>query len=227
MHCVFDAYGTLFDVAAAARQAAAEPGNESLAESWPAIAAGWRTRQLNYTWLRAITGDHVDFWQVTCDALDWTLEASGLSGNAGLRERLLDIYWKLPAYDEVAPTLSALRRDGHRIAILSNGNPDMLDGAVSAAGIGELVEAVLSVETVGVFKPHHAVYKLVTSHFGCENADVLFVSANGWDAAAASGFGFRTVWVNRSGEPVERLPWRPWRMEGDLSRIPELAASAR
>ncbi len=225
MHCAFDAYGTLFDVAAAARLAAGEPGSGQLADSWQAVVADWRARQLRYSWLRAVTGDHADFWQVTIDSLDWALEASGLSGDAGLRDRLLDIYWRLPAYGEVVPVLSELERNGHKVAILSNGSPDMLDAAVSAAGIGNLVDAVLSVETVGVFKPHHSVYELVTGHFGCGKPGVLFVSSNGWDAAAASGFGFRTVWVNRSGEPEERLPWKAWRTVGDLTRIPELASS--
>ena len=223
MNCAFDAYGTLFDVAAAARQAAGEPGNERLAESWQAVAANWRAKQLSYTWLRAVAGAHADFWQVTCDALDWAMEAEGLSGDDGLRRRLLDLYWRLSAYPEVRSVLSELKQAGHPVAILSNGTPEMLSAAVSASDLAESIDVVLSVEQVGVFKPHPSVYRLATAHFGCEPSDLLFVSSNGWDAAAAAGFGFRSVWVNRLGEPVERLPWRPDAVVGDLTSIPRFA----
>lgn len=221
--CVFDAYGTLFDVAAAARRAAAEPGREAFAEKWPAIAATWRLKQLQYTWLRAAAGVHADFWKVTQDGLDYALEAHGMQ-DAGLRERLLGLYWELDAYPEVPDMLRALKAQGRATAILSNGSPDMLAGAVQAAGIGELLDAVLSVEAVGVFKPHPSVYALVGEHFGCSRREVLFVSSNGWDACAGAGFGFHTVWANRAGEPMDRLPWRPRHVVPDLTAIPGIAA---
>ena len=221
--CIFDAYGTLFDVAAAARVAAGEPGAGDLAERWPALAEAWRLKQLQYTWLRAITGAHTDFWTVTQDGLDWALDATGLAGNAALRERLLALYWELQAYPEVPAMLSALKQAGLNTAILSNGSPDMLQGAVASAQIGDLLDDVLSVETVGIFKPAEAVYDLVGQRFGCDKGQVLFVSSNGWDAAGASGYGFETAWVNRAGDPVDRLPWRPKHMLQDLVRIPELA----
>ena len=221
--CIFDAYGTLFDVAAAARVAAGEPGAGDLAERWPALAEAWRLKQLQYTWLRAITGAHTDFWTVTQDGLDWALDATGLAGNAALRERLLALYWELQAYPEVPDMLSALKQAGLNTAILSNGSPDMLQGAVASAQIGDLLDDVLSVETVGIFKPAEAVYDLVGQRFGCDKDQVLFVSSNGWDAAGASGYGFETAWVNRAGDPVDRLPWRPKHMLQDLVRIPELA----
>ena len=221
--CIFDAYGTLFDVAAAARVAAGEPGAGDLAERWPALAEAWRLKQLQYTWLRAITGAHTDFWTVTQDGLDWALDATGLAGNAALRERLLALYWELQAYPEVPDMLSALKQAGLNTAILSNGSPDMLQGAVASAQIGGLLDDVLSVETVGIFKPAEAVYDLVGQRFGCDKGQVLFVSSNGWDAAGASGYGFETAWVNRAGDPVDRLPWRPKHMLQDLVRIPELA----
>ncbi len=221
--CIFDAYGTLFDVSAAARVAAGEPGAGDLAERWPALAEAWRLKQLQYTWLRAITGAHTDFWTVTQDGLDWALDATGLAGNAALRERLLALYWELQAYPEVPDMLSALKQAGLNTAILSNGSPDMLQGAVASAQIGDLLDDVLSVETVGIFKPAEAVYDLVGQRFGCDKDQVLFVSSNGWDAAGASGYGFETAWVNRAGDPVDRLPWRPKHMLQDLVRIPELA----
>ncbi len=221
--CIFDAYGTLFDVAAAARQAASEPGFEALRDTWPEVAGHWRLKQLQYTWLRAVADAHADFWDVTQDGLDWALEATGLHGDAKLRQRLLDLYWELQAYPEVPDMLKALKDGGLQTAILSNGSPPMLDGAVQSAGIGNLLDDVLSVESVGVFKPHVRVYDLVQQRFGCARDEVLFVSSNGWDAAGASGYGFVTAWVNRTNEPMDRLPWTPAHVLADLTTIPDLA----
>ena len=221
--CVFDAYGTLFDVAAAARQAATEPGFEALASKWPELANHWRLKQLQYTWLRAVADAHCDFWDVTQDGLDWALEAVGLQGDNTLRQRLLDLYWELQAYPEVPDMLKALKAGGLQTAILSNGSPPMLNGAVQSAGIGDVLDDVLSVESVGVFKPHASVYDLVQNRFGCARDEVLFVSSNGWDAAGASGYGFVTAWVNRAGEPMDRLPWKPAHVLPDLTTIPQLA----
>lgn len=220
---VFDAYGTLFDVTAAAREAAAEPGRAALAESWPTLAAHWRTKQLQYTWLRAITGDHTDFWTVTCDGLDWALDATGLSGDIELRDRLLQLYRELTAYPEVPDMLAQLKTMGLATAILSNGSSDMLDDAVRSAGIGDRLDDVLSVDTVGIFKPAAAVYDLVGARFGCDRHEVLFVSSNGWDACCAAAYGYTTAWVNRAGEPTDRLPSRPMHELPDLTRIPQLA----
>jgi len=216
--CVFDAYGTLFDVNAAARALAGEPGQAAFASVWAQVSADWRAKQLQYSWLRAITGDHCDFWQVTQDGLDWALERAGLDDPA-LREALLGLYWRLPAYSEVPQVLDALHRAGIARAILSNGSPAMLEGAVSSAGIGGLLDDVLSVEAVGVFKPDPRVYDLVGARFGCTPDQVLFVSANGWDAAAAASYGFQTLWINRGGDPIDRLPGRPANVAGDLTAV--------
>ncbi|GGX51779.1 haloacid dehalogenase [Tateyamaria omphalii] len=221
--CIFDAYGTLFDVAAAARIAAAEPTYPQLADTWPAVAEHWRQKQLQYTWLRAITNAHTDFWQVTREGLDWALERNGLAGDAALRERLLALYWELQAYPEVPAMLHALKDAGMNTAILSNGSPDMLNGAVQSAGIDDVLDDCLSVESVGIFKPDSRVYDLVGQRFGCAANEVLFVSSNGWDAAGASGYGFTTAWVNRAGEPLDRLPWVPQHVLTDLTGILELA----
>lgn len=222
---VFDAYGTLFDVSAAARKVASEPGREALAEKLAQLSRDWRTKQLQYSWLRAVTGAHTDFWAVTQDGLDWALEAAGLT-DPELRARLLALYWELDAYAEVPDMLAALKSTGRETAILSNGSPEMLAGAVTSAGLGEMLDAVLSVEDAGVFKPARAVYDLVAARFGTDPAEVLFVSSNGWDAAAAAGYGFDTVWVNREAQPVDRLPWTPRRTLPDLVRVPELAETA-
>lgn len=223
--CIFDAYGTLFDVAAAARGAAAEPGREVFARHWPAIAEKWRLKQLQYTWLRAVMGQHLEFWQVTQNGLDWALESEGLQQDTELRERLLQLYWELAAFPEVPAMLKDLKAAGLNTAILSNGSPDMLAGAVRSAGIGELLDDVLSVESVGIFKPARVVYDLVGQRFGCAPGEVLFVSSNGWDACAAAGYGFVTAWVNRAGDPVDRLPATPRHRLKDLTGIPELARS--
>lgn len=223
--CVFDAYGTLFDVAAAARLAAAEPGQDRLAAIWPGLAEDWRRKQLEYTWQRAITGDHIDFARVTADGLDWALEAQGLQDPA-LRARLLALYDELPAYPEVPAMLAALKAQGLATAILSNGAPAMLAAATRSAGIAAHLDAVLSVEAVGVFKPNSRVYDMVGAHFGCRPDQVLFVSSNGWDACGASRYGFTTAWVNRARLPMDRLPKAPAHVLHDLSTIPELAKTA-
>ncbi|SEO62323.1 2-haloacid dehalogenase [Salinihabitans flavidus] len=220
--CIFDAYGTLFDVSAAAREAAEEPGRDEFAVHWPKLAEHWRAKQLQYTWLRAITGAHTDFWKVTEDGLDWALEAVGLDGDAELRTRLLQLYLELSAYPEVPDMLRALKARDRQTAILSNGSPSMLASAVESAGIAPLLDDVLSVEDVGIFKPARVVYEMVGNRFGCAPEEVLFVSSNGWDAAGAAGFGFTTVWVNRAGDPMDRLPWTPTHVLPDLTTIPEL-----
>lgn len=221
--CVFDAYGTLFDVGAAARQAASEPAHTAIKDDWMAVAEHWRLKQLQYTWLRAITRAHTDFWEVTQNGLDWALEKTGHAGDAPLRARLLALYWELQAYSEVPQMLADLKAGGMNTAILSNGSPDMLQGAVDSAGINDVLDVSLSVQSVGIFKPDASVYDLVGAHFGCAKDEVLFVSSNGWDAGAATGYGFSTAWVNRSGEPMDRLPWTPAHTLSDLTGIPKLA----
>lgn len=218
--CIFDAYGTLFDVNAAAREAAAQPGREALAEVWPKLAADWRAKQLEYTWLRAVANQHCDFWQVTQDGLTWAMEACKLD-DPDLRETLLALYWQLSAFPEVPDMLADLKARGLKTGILSNGSPQMLEGAVNSALLNELLDAVLSVESVGVFKPHDTVYDLVGQHFGCAKDEVLFVSSNGWDACGAAGYGFQTAWVNRAGAPMDQLYAKPHHVLSDLTTIPK------
>ncbi len=221
--CVFDAYGTLFDVSAAAREAASDPAFAALKDTWPALAEHWRAKQLQYTWLRAVADAHTDFWTVTQEGLDWALEKCGLNGDAALRQRLLDLYFELQAYPEVPEMLRSLKAAGKTTAILSNGSPNMLEAAAKSAGIDGLLDGLLSVESVGIFKPDRRVYDLVGSELGSVPEEVLFVSSNGWDAACATGYGFATAWVNRAGEPVDRMPWKPKHMLSDLIGIPEIA----
>jgi 2-haloacid dehalogenase len=221
--CVFDAYGTLFDVAAAVRITASENSDSDFTKHWPKLAELWRSKQLQYTWLRAVTGAHTDFWEVTQNGLDFALEALDLHHDPALRERLLQLYWELQAFAEVPQMLWDLKSACYKTAILSNGSPEMLEGAVNSAGLGTTLDAVLSVESIGVFKPDAKVYDLVSTYFGCAKDEVLFVSSNGWDAAAAAGYGFQTVWVNRSEEPVDRMPWKPAHILNDLTGIARIA----
>ncbi|MEL6316157.1 MAG: haloacid dehalogenase type II [Pseudomonadota bacterium] len=223
--CVFDAYGTLFDVSAAARACAAEPGRAALAEVWPALAETWRAKQLNTTWLRAAADDHVDFWTVTRDALSYALEAHGLGGDAALEERLMQLYFELDAFPETPEVLRQLKAQGRATAILSNGEPKMLAAAASSAGVEDLLDDILSAESVGVFKPHARVYELVTKRFDCAPSEIVFVSSNCWDACFAARYGFHTFWVNRRGEPMERLSAQPQVVLSDLSDLPARVAA--
>lgn len=219
--CVFDAYGTLFDVSAAARALAHDPSHRAFAPVWQQVAADWRAKQLEYSWLRAVTGDYVDFWQLTQDGLDWALARAGLD-DPGLRAALLDLYHNLAAYPEVPTVLARLKAAGLSCAILSNGSPAMLDAAVASAGIASHLDAVLSVAPVRSFKPDARVYDLVGARFDAPRDTVLFVSSNGWDICSAAAYGFRTLWVNRAGLPVDRLPGQPERIAADLAAVPDL-----
>ena len=166
-------------------------------------------------------GRHADFWQVTSDALDFSMAAVGLA-DAALRDDLLGLYRTLAPYPEVAETLKRLKEAGLRTAILSNGEPSMLTDAVEAAGLSPLLDEVFSVETVGIFKPHPSVYQMVIDAFGLEPRQILFQSANGWDIAGAASFGFTTVWINRGKAEEERLPHGPQYSLPSLDGLPAL-----
>jgi 2-haloacid dehalogenase len=214
--CVFDAYGTLLDVASAAMRC-----RDALGGNAAALAALWRDKQLQYSWLRAAQGRHADFWQVTGDALDFAMETLAIATPA-LRERLMQSYLALDAYAEVPDVLERLQRAGLKTAILSNGTPGMLDAAVRAAGLTGLLDAVLSVESVGVYKPNPAVYQLAVDRLGVAASAIAFQSSNAWDAHAASAFGMRVVWCNRHGQHAERLPGAPDREITTLAELPAI-----
>ena len=218
--CVFDAYGTLFDVASAAKSC-----RDVLGDKTDALAALWRDKQLTYSWLRGLQGRHADFWQVTGDALDFALETLGITAGP-MRERLMTLYLTLDAFPEVPEVLRRLRRAGLRTAILSNGSPRMLDAAVRGAGLDGLLDAVLSVEEVGVYKPHPKVYQLAVDRLGVEPGAISFQSSNAWDAHAASAFGMKVVWCNRYGQRRERLPGAPDREVRTLAELPALVGAA-
>ena len=218
--CVFDAYGTLFDFAAAARGC-----RDVLGDQIDKVTALWRDKQLQYTWLRATQGRHVDFWQVTGDALDFALETLAID-KPGLRDRLMTLYLTLDAFPEVPNVLRQLKSAGLRTAILSNGSPKMLDAVVKGAKLDGLLDAVLSVEDVGVYKPHPKVYQLAVDRLGVPASAIAFQSSNAWDAYAASAFGMQVVWCNRYGQRRERLPGAPDREIKTLAELPALVGAA-
>ena len=214
--CVFDAYGTLFDFASAARAC-----RDVLGDKIDRVAALWRDKQLQYTWLRAAQGRHADFWQVTGDALDFTLETLGLVDEK-LRERLMQLYLTLDTFPEVPDVIRRLNKGGMKLAILSNGSPKMLEPLVRAAKLASDFDAVLSVEEAGVYKPHPRVYQLAIDRLGVPASAIAFQSSNAWDAHAASAFGMRVVWCNRYDQPRERLPGRPDREVKTLAELPDI-----
>ena len=216
--CVFDAYGTLFDFASAAAACA-----DVLGDKAAAVTALWRDKQLQYTWLRGLQGRHADFWQVTGDALDFTLDTLAIA-DANVRDRLMSLYRTLACFPEVPQVLRRLKEAGFVTAILSNGSPSMLADAVAGARLGDLLDHVLSVEEVGVFKPHASVYRLAVDRLGVPASAISFQSSNAWDAHAASAFGMRVVWCNRYGQRRERLPGAPDREIRTLAELPSLLA---
>lgn len=214
--CVFDAYGTLFDA-----HAAVGHHRSRLADKADAFSAMWRTKQLEYTWLRSLMDRYVPFWQVTGEALDYALDAHGVS-DAALRDDLLNAYLRLDCYAEVPEVLARLKDAGMRTALLSNGSPEMLDAAVTNSKLEDLLDAVFSVDELGIFKPHPSVYQLAVDRLQVEPRQVSFQSSNAWDAAGAATFGFRVAWVNRFGQAEERLPDRPDVQLRTLSELPDV-----
>jgi 2-haloacid dehalogenase len=210
---IFDAYGTLLNVHAPMAALAGRIG-----DNWRQVSADWRMKQLEYSWVRSLTGpgEHQDFWRCTQDALDWVFARHGLA-DVGLHAALLEAYRACPAYPEAPAMLQALRDAGMATAILSNGEPVMLAAAVEAAGIADLLDDVLSVEAVGVFKPHPSVYRLAERRFGLHASVMAFVSANPWDTQAALAYGYQAIRVNRDGAPDE------YHLRGAVPELPDLS----
>jgi 2-haloacid dehalogenase len=193
----FDAYGTLFDVHAAIRRHAAEVGSEA-----DALSALWRAKQLEYAWVRTLMGRYVDFWTLTQEALDFVL-ARFPSVDPAVRAKLLDAYWRLEAYPDALPALAKLRRMGHQLAIFTNGSRAMAEGAANAAAVLPLIDEIVTVDDVGLFKARPEVYAHLCARMGFAADEVCLVSSNRWDIAGGAAFGLRTAWVNRAGQPDE------------------------
>jgi 2-haloacid dehalogenase len=213
--CVFDAYGTLFDV-----HSAVGKYHERLGDVADQVSALWRTKQLEYTWLRSLMKKHADFWQVTRDGLDYALDVYNIT-DSQLRDDLVDAYLHLKCYPEVPDTLATLKDRGLKIAILSNGSPAMLEAVVKSSGLEDLVQTILSVERVGVFKPHPRVYQLAVDRLEVTAAEIVFLSSNAWDAVGATAFGLRVAWINRFVQQPERMPFQP---DTEIKTLDELPA---
>lgn len=211
--CVFDAYGTLFDVHSAVGRYKSDMG-----DSADAVSVLWRTKQLEYTWLRSLMGRHADFWRVTGDALDYALDAHDIIDKS-LRDKLMNAYMTLDAYPEVKDVLKTLKNEGYQTAILSNGAPSMLEAAVNSAGIGNLLDANLSIEDVGIYKPDPRVYQLAVDRLKVRAEEISFQSSNAWDAVGAATFGFQVAWVNRFEQRRERLTADPQAEIRNLSQL--------
>jgi len=214
---IFDAYGTLFDVHAAIARHRAQAGPDA-----DRVSTIWRTKQLEYSWTLTLAGRYTDFWVLTERALDYAL-ALAPSVDKSLKPALLNAYFKLDAFPDARAALKSLKAKGHKTGILSNGSPAMLKGAVEAAAIGGELDAVLSVDSLKMFKPRPEVYGLVTDRFKCKPADVTFVSSNRWDVMAGVCVGFRSIWVNRATLPDEYRDFPASQTVNDLGSLAQAA----
>ncbi len=210
---VFDAYGTLFDVHSAVRKHADSVGPDA-----DLVSDVWRQKQLEYSWTRTLMDRYLDFWDLTEQALDFAL-AKVPTANKDAKKKLLDAYWHLECFDEVPTVLTELKETGKKVAILSNGSSGMLLAAVKSAGLSDLVDDCISVDRIGRFKAVPAVYQMVLDDYQISANDVSFQSSNRWDIAAASAFGFQTVWCNRGDQPDEYSDMPPDRIVSDLNAL--------
>ena len=185
------------------------------------VSNSWRIKQLEYSWLRNIMHEYIDFWQITKDALDFALEENQIK-NENLRQRLLDVYWNLSAYPEAQNVLTTLKANNIQTGILSNGSKQMLNSAVVSANLKNYLDKIISIDGIEIYKPDPKVYQMVLDQFNCKIEEVLFISSNGWDIAGASKFGFTTLWVNRNLIPKDRLTFMPNKITNNLSTIPNI-----
>ena len=210
--CVFDAYGTLFDVNSAAAKC-----KEKLGIKWEGFSNAWRTTQLEYTWLRSLMKKHKDFWKITEDSLDHTMETFKIK--KGMRNELLNLYKELSPYPEVKECLESLKNKKIKIAILSNGTPDLLRGLVESNNIQNYFDDIMSIESVGVYKPDSRVYEMPIKKYDCEPKNICFMSSNTWDVSGGGVFGYNSIWVNRSNKVFDKLSYKPKFVINDLNEL--------
>ena len=209
---IFDAYGTLFDV-----NSAAEKCKEKIGNKWEDFANYWRTTQLEYTWLRSLMNRHKDFWQVTEDSLNKSMKKFEIDQN--MRSELLNLYKILSTYPEVKKTLEELKRKNFKLAILSNGTPDLLNQLVKSNSLQEFFDDVFSIETVGIYKPNADVYNIPIKKYNILKNEVLFLSSNTWDVSGGGNFGYKSIWVNRNNNIFDNLDYSP---EFELKNLKDL-----
>ena len=210
--CAFDAYGTCFDINSAAQNLAKEIGKD-----WLGFSTTWRTVQLEYTWLRSLMKKHEDFWRVTEDSLDFAMESHKIDKK--FRSQLLELYKKLNSYPELVMCLKHLKEKNVKTCILSNGSPTLLDELTVHAKVKELFDDLISIEDVGIYKPHPKVYELVTKKYNCKPEEVCFLSSNTWDIVGGGTFGYQSIWVDRFGKTFDKLGYQPKFKIKDLSEL--------
>jgi len=212
---IFDAYGTLFDV-----NSAAEKCKERLGDKWEGFANYWRTTQLEYTWLRSLMRRHKDFWQITEDSLDKSMNFYNIDNS--MRSELLNLYKVLSPFAEVRDALKKLKQSNYKLAILSNGTPDLLNELVVSNQLKDIFDDIFSVEEVGIFKPDSKVYDLPKNKYNIEKNEVLFLSANTWDVSGAGNYGYNTVWLNRNNNIFDKLDFEPKKQISNLLELLDL-----
>ncbi|MDA9721052.1 haloacid dehalogenase type II [Candidatus Pelagibacter sp.] len=212
---IFDAYGTLFDV-----NSAAEKCKEKLGDKWEGFANYWRTTQLEYTWLRSLMRRHKDFWQITEDSLDKSMDFYNIDNS--MRSELLNLYKVLSPFTEVVDALKKLKQSNYKLAILSNGTPDLLNELVISNQLKDIFDDIFSAEEAGIFKPDSKVYDLPINKYNIEKNEVLFLSANTWDVSGAGNYGYSTVWVNRNNNIFDKLDFEPNQQISNLSELLDL-----
>jgi len=213
--CVFDAYGTLFDVNSAAAKC-----KEKLGDKWENFANAWRTTQLEYTWLRSLMKKYKNFWQITEDSLDHTMATFKIDKN--MREELLNLYKELIPYPEVKECLDGLKSKKIKIAILSNGTPDLLKRLVESNNIQNYFDDIMSVENVGVYKPDSKVYEMPIKKYSCKPENICFLSSNTWDVSGGGIFGYNAIWVNRFNKIFDKLDYKPQHIINNLNQLLKL-----
>ena len=210
--CVFDAYGTLFDV-----NSAAEKSKEKLGSRWESFANSWRTTQLEYTWLRSLMKKHKNFWEITEDSLDHTMETFKIKKE--MRNELLNLYKKLSPYTEVVDCLKVLKDKKIKLAILSNGTPDLLKELVKSNNIENYFDDIFSIESVGIYKPAASVYEMPIKKYNCKPENICFMSSNTWDVSGGGVFGYKAVWVNRFNKIFDKLSYKPKYVINNLKEL--------
>ena len=209
---IFDAYGTLFDV-----NSAAEKCRSKIGDKWESFANYWRKTQLEYTWLRSIMGRHKDFWQITEDSLDKSMQAFNI--DKAMKNELLDLYKILSPYPEVKKTLEKLKEKKYKLAILSNGTPSLLNELVKSNDLQNLFNDIFSIEEVKTYKPSPKVYDMPIKKYKIKHEEVAFLSANTWDVSGGGNYGFSSVWVNRNKNIFDNLDYKPNSEIKDLSEL--------
>tara|TARA_E500000178_G_C16991909_1_gene741228 strand:+ start:519 stop:1178 length:660 start_codon:yes stop_codon:yes gene_type:complete len=209
---VFDAYGTLFDV-----NSAAEKCKDKIGDKWENFSNFWRTTQLEYTWLRSLMKRHKNFWQITEDSLDKSMNVFSI--DKSMKNELLDLYKTLTPYPEIKEVLQNLKNKNLRLAILSNGTPALLQELVSSNKMNNLFDDLFSVEEVEVYKPDPKVYEIPVKKYNVKPSEITFLSANTWDVAGAGNYGYNSVWVNRNNSKFDNLDYQPKNKIINLSQL--------